>query len=203
MRMISIRNWNGLYENSRSRAVKELDWVAVPNRHDGENFSLIMAHTRGSEIFSAFILMVQVASKCTPRGTLVKDNGTPHNASSLSVKCRAPITWFEIAIEYLESKTDWLDIEDVADGYQRAISVPSACHRVSAEEGKGREGKEGKGISAVDEVVEGWNCLEGFQRVVNLSEGRRSHLSARLKSEFWKDNWRSALMMIPRSESVV
>lgn len=144
MKLYRINKWNELYENSRSRVVIDLQWVAIPNRHDGENFSMIMLHEKGSMIFSAFILMLQIASKCSPRGSLVRDNGTPHNAISLSVKCRAPVTWFEVALEYLENNTDWLDIEEVTSDYHQAVTVPSPSRQSSAEERR-KEWKEGNG----------------------------------------------------------
>jgi uncharacterized phage protein (TIGR02220 family) len=142
MKLYRIRDWQELYENNRSRTVKDLSWVAIPNRHDGENYTMIMSHKRGSEIFSAFILMVEVASKCRPRGTLIRDNGKPHNPISLSLKCRCPASWFEIAIEYLSENTDWLEFEDIASGCQEPVSALSASCQAGDEEGKGMERKE-------------------------------------------------------------
>lgn len=106
---------------------------------------MIMAHERGAEIFAAFILMVQIASKCSPRGTLVRDNGTPHTASSLSVKCRAPASWFTVAIDYLEKHTDWIDVQDIASGCQHGASTVPARRQSGAQEGReGRERREGR-----------------------------------------------------------
>lgn len=150
MKLYKIRDWDSIYENNRSRTVKELAWVAIPNKHDGENFSLIMAHPRGAEIFAAFVLMVEVASKCHPRGVLVRDNGVPHTVSSLSVKCRAPDVWFQIAFDYLEANTDWLVVEekDVTDKRQETVSVLSASCQSGAYEGRERmEGKGGNGAA--------------------------------------------------------
>jgi hypothetical protein len=43
-------------------------------------------------------------------------------------------------------------------------------------------------------VVEAWNALpKPFPKVVALSKGRRSHLTARLKEPNWVANWRAAL----------
>lgn len=146
LKLYSIRNWGEWFENNRSKTVKDLSWVAIPNRHDGEHFSAIMLHKKGAEIFSAWILLVQIASKCNPRGTLQKDNKTPHTVSSLSVKCRCPASWFEVALDYLEKNTDWLIVEDVALACQDAATVLSSSCQGGAQEG--RERKEGKEVVA-------------------------------------------------------
>lgn len=154
VKLYKIRDWNDLYENNRSRTVKDLSWVAIPNKHDGENFTLIMAHKDGAKIFSAFVLMVQVASKCSPRGTLIKDNGTPHTVSSLSAKCRCPDSWFEIAFDYLEKSTDWLEIETLADGCQETDRMLTGnCHPTDEERKEGIEKKEGNASNAASKVV--------------------------------------------------
>src|SRR5262249_5654182 len=136
------RNWNDLYENNRSRTVENPRWVAIPNKHDGETFTEIISHKEGAKIYAAFILMVQVASKCRPRGVLIKGDGTPHTPPSLSLKTRAPENWFILALEYLEKFTDWLDIQEVAGGCQS--DCQSDCQAGARErngiEGKGREG---------------------------------------------------------------
>ena len=141
MKLYSIRRWNDLFENNRSRTVKALAWVAIPNKHDGEHFTAIMQHPDGAAIFSAWVLMLQVASKTTPRGTLQRGDGTPHTDRSLSAKCRCPASWFTSALAYLEQNTDWLDVKDVAAGCQRPDSVLTASCHPTDEEGKGIEGK--------------------------------------------------------------
>lgn len=121
MKLYSIRRWDELFENNRSRTVSDLSWVKIPNRHDGENYSTIITHKKGAEIFAAWILIVQVASRCQPRGTLLRDNKKPHTPLSLSIKTRAPKDWFELALDFLEKETDWLDIQHVAGECQETV----------------------------------------------------------------------------------
>lgn len=142
MKLYKIRKWSELFENNRSRTVKELSWVAIPNRHDGENYSGIVTHKDGAIIFAAWVLLVQVASRCQPRGTLLRDNETPHSPTTLSLKTRAPVLWFEMALEYLENNTDWLDVEDVESDCHRHVSVLSPSCQAGDEEGNGTEQKE-------------------------------------------------------------
>lgn len=96
-----IIDWDKHYENNRSRQVERLQWVSVPNRHDGEGYSIIMADIRAAEIFAAWILMIQVASKCKTRGSLVRDDGTPMSLRAISLKTRGDLKWFEYAIPKL------------------------------------------------------------------------------------------------------
>ena len=153
MKLYIIRDWNVHYENNRSRELKELSWVIVPNRHDGEHYSQIMAHPDGAKIFAAWNLIIQVASRTHLRGHLLRGNNTPHTPISLSAKTRAPAEWFSVAFDYLEKNTDWLIVEHFTQEIQDdllAIPQASATQHRSAmregdEEGKGKNGREGNG----------------------------------------------------------
>lgn len=135
--LYSIRNWEEHYENNRSRTVKELSWVPIPNRHDGFNYAQIMAHERAPEIFTVWILAVQVASRCQRRGRLVRDDGKPHDATSLALKTRARREWFEFALNWLYENTDWIDREAVAAGCQVAVrQLPASCQAGDEEQNR-------------------------------------------------------------------
>lgn len=103
-----IKNWLELYENAQSRKLKRLSWVPVPNEHDGENYSELMERDDASEIFTAWILMLQIASRSKRRGSLVRDDGTPHTPRSLALKSRGRAEWFEKAIPVL-LKMGWIE----------------------------------------------------------------------------------------------
>jgi hypothetical protein len=149
VRLYRICKWSELFENNRSKTVKELAWVLIPNRHDGENYTGIITHKDGAIIYAAWILIVQVASRCQPRGTLLRDNGKPHDSASLSLKTRAPKEWFDIALKYLTEETDWLEYEDVAVACRRPVTqMPSTCQppddRTEQNELNGTEQKSAK-----------------------------------------------------------
>lgn len=137
MKTYKIRDWAILFENNRSRMVKDLDWIPIPNRHDGENYTSIITDPDGAIIYAAWVLILQVASRCQPRGTLLRDNGTPHSPRSLAMKTRAPEKWFELALNFLENHTDWLEIE--GERQDAASTLPARCQQ-AVTEGKGREG---------------------------------------------------------------
>jgi hypothetical protein len=37
MTVYRIRNWSELYENNRTRQLVDMQWVPIPNKHDGNN----------------------------------------------------------------------------------------------------------------------------------------------------------------------
>ena len=151
IKLYKIREWSAWYENNRSRTVKELSWVPIPNRHDGENYSAVVTHPDGAVIFAAWVLILQVASRCQPRGTLLRDNKQPHTAATLSLKTRAPEVWFKTALEFLENNTDWLEIDDICQPSDATLSP--ACGKVTM---KGREGngREQNGSEAIARAPE-------------------------------------------------
>lgn len=111
--MLRVKNWSENFENHRSREVADLTWIRMPNKHDGEGFTILLTeHPDGATHYGAWVLMVQVASKCTPRGTLCRDDGTALDARALGLKTRAPRAIFEAAIPRL-IEIGWL--EDISD----------------------------------------------------------------------------------------
>lgn len=143
MTTYSVANWGTHYENNRSRTVKELAWVPIPNKHDGERYSRLMLRPDAAQIFSAWILILQVASRCQPRGTLLRSGGTPHDSESLSIKTRAPREWFDLALPVLV-EMNWLSL--LASHCQDAVSQPSPTRQSGDyewKEGMEENGKKG------------------------------------------------------------
>jgi hypothetical protein len=90
MKLYSVKNWNGHFENNRTSDLKEMQWVPVPNKHDGEGFTDLLTRENGAALYGAWVLILQVASKCDPRGTLLRTTtGTPHTAATIArlVRC--------------------------------------------------------------------------------------------------------------------
>ncbi len=81
---IEIVDWGQHYENNRTRELKHMAWVPMPNRHDGDGFTRLMDHPRGLAHFGAWCLLVEVASRCDVRGTLMRRGGEPILADSLA-----------------------------------------------------------------------------------------------------------------------
>ena len=104
-----IRNWELHYEKAQSRPCKRPAWVAIPNKHDGKGFRRVAQHERAVEIFAAWILIVQVASKMPEHGLLVDEDG-PLTAEDLADKTGFPASIFHAAFMVLvDPKIGWLE----------------------------------------------------------------------------------------------
>ena len=104
-----IRDWDKLFERAQSRKCDRIHWVATPNKHDGKGFRRIARHPKCCEIFTAWILIMQVASKQSQRGLLV-DNDGPITTEDLADKTGYPEKIFKLAFEVLSGpKIGWLE----------------------------------------------------------------------------------------------
>lgn len=153
MTLYKIKNWDRLFENNRTRELKTLQWVPLPNKQDGDGYTAIMAMKNGPAIFGAWVACVQIASRCDPRGTLLRDGGKPHDCDSLARMSRMPKTLIQEMLETLSSNDiNWL----ISDGCQiPASSVAGGCGNLALEclEGNGMEGKGKKGMEG--------DCVDG------------------------------------------
>ncbi len=119
-----IADWAKIYEKAQSRAVKQWSWVAIPNKHDSDGYTRLLDHDHGVMHYGAWCLLVQVASKCEPRGVLWSTNRVPHTCESIGRITRVNPSVFREAIpRFIE--IGWL--EEVPKStliarYERAIS---------------------------------------------------------------------------------
>ena len=112
--LYTVTNWSATYENNRSRLVQNLNWVPVPNNHDGEAYGRLISRKDAAVVFASWILILQVASRCNPRGTLIRSNGDPHDSASLAFRTRAPAKWFDDSIPTLID-LGWLDAKPLPE----------------------------------------------------------------------------------------
>lgn len=118
MEVYRIKNWDKHFEISQSRRTNKSGetqrnhWVAIPNKHDGKGFRRLMRRENGPALFAAWVLIVQVASKCPIRGVLFDDD-SPLTAEDLAVKTDCPTAIFKDAMRILAShEVGWLEIVD-------------------------------------------------------------------------------------------
>jgi hypothetical protein len=107
-----IKNWDEHFENAQSRKCHgmKMSWVKIPNKHDGKGYRRLLRHPEFGNIFAAWILMVEVASRQKVRGTLADIDG-PFTAEDLSDCTGFAQKWFELALETLaDPKIGWLEI---------------------------------------------------------------------------------------------
>ena len=115
MKVYRIRDWDKHFEKADSRKCKKMQWVAVPNKHDSAGYAALAEHPRFTEIYTAWILMLQVASKMETRGLLA--NGKPLDAKSLARRTRTSPEIFELAFKVLQQpEIAWIEEVTASSG---------------------------------------------------------------------------------------
>lgn len=149
MKLYQIRDWSQLYENNRTRDLKKMEWVPVPNHHDSDGYTLLVSRKDGAAFYGAWIALVQVASRCDPRGTLLRRTGEPHDPASLSRITRIPEKVFEEMLFVCENECKWLTSTVTALGCDNPApscgNPASGCLEGKGMEENGIEGKERNG----------------------------------------------------------
>ncbi len=136
---LRVARWDETFENNQSRVIKDLKWVPFPNKHDSDGYTELMDHPEGYAHYAAWVVIVQVASKCNPRGTLVREGARPHDAASLARISRVPETIIENAIPRL-ILVGWLERISVDGNRLEQITQEGAATTHQSAQ-KGREGK--------------------------------------------------------------
>ena len=139
-----IKHWTANFENAESRKVRNLQWVPVPNKHDGKSYRRLASHKSGVEVFCAWCLMVEVASKMPDRGILADEDG-PLTSDDLAFMTGFPARIFTLAFLVLTSKgIEWLETVEGTESQPSASGnnrdLPETSGNAGAE-GKGREGQ--------------------------------------------------------------
>jgi hypothetical protein len=138
-----IKNWSTTYENAQSRKHSNLAWVPVPNKHDGRRFREVSMLDPSGGTFAAFILMVEIASKCKHRGDLVDSDGTGLTPFDLQLMTGYPETMFENAIKILSNqRIGWIEMVEqyqsdgsaVVSDYQRGVPEQNRTEQNRTEE---------------------------------------------------------------------
>lgn len=210
-----IKNWEEEYENNRTRPMKEMAWIPVKNRHDGEGFLRIMNEKDGIVIYGCWHLILQVASRCKPRGTLIGKDGTPLNAETISMRAhwRRPQD-IQRALDFCSlPQVGW--IEKTCDEVREDCGQTAGKLRDARIERK-KERKNGKkediGQNPPDSdpppvsekvqcVIDAWNFMArqfGLKVVKKVTDNRRKAIAARLKDRYWRENYNDAIDRIPR-----
>jgi len=128
--------------------MKRMDWIPVPNKHDGDGYTELLTHKNGTAHYGAWHQILQVASKCAPRGTLLRDGAgdcrRPHTAESIARITRGDERTIAEAIIRLV-KIGWLE---VCDNPAPSCGNPApSCGEVTTE-GNGTEGNGREEVSA-------------------------------------------------------
>lgn len=140
-----IKNWDSLFENNRTRELKNLEWVPVPNRMDSEGYTALVDHPDAAAHLGAWTAILEIASRQKVRGTLPQ--GAAGTAQALARMSRLPVLLFEVVLCRLVNELKWIEL--VTEIPQPDAGKPQiAAPRVRAlREGNGMElnGIEGNG----------------------------------------------------------
>jgi hypothetical protein len=107
LRLLRIRDWGKNFEKSDAKKLKSLSWVSLPTDLLDIRYRILIDHPEGAAHFAAWIAIVEIASACTVRGTLM-EGGMVLNARHLSIKSGLPTEIFEAAIPRL-LELRWLE----------------------------------------------------------------------------------------------
>ncbi|HUW21030.1 MAG TPA: hypothetical protein VMW16_17155 [Sedimentisphaerales bacterium] len=104
-----VKDWDKHFEKWESRRCKNMTWVPIPTKNDGAGFRRIAHHHLAAELFSAWILIVEVAAKMPTRGLLFKD-GKALTAKDLHYRTGFSEEIFTLAFTVLvDPEIGWLE----------------------------------------------------------------------------------------------
>ena|ERR1035438_1269164 len=116
-----IRDWHEHFENNRTRDMKRMGWVPIPNRMDGAGYTELLDHPNGAAHLGAWLAIVEIASRRDVRGTLPQEGAEiPQALARIS---RIPAGVFEEVLPRL-LKIQW--IERVTVIPQEGAEIPQA-----------------------------------------------------------------------------
>jgi hypothetical protein len=148
-----IKDWNDHFENNRTRDLKHIDWVPIPNKMDDLGYVRLVTHKHGAAHLGAWLAMVEIASRCKPRGTFPHEGADfPQALADIS---RLPAVVFSeviprlLDLQWIEEVTE-IPHEGAGKPQDGAEIPQDGAPRASRVEGKGREGNTQPRVRAAD-----------------------------------------------------
>lgn len=106
--MLTVTDWDTHYENNRTRGLKRLDWIPVPNRMDGLGYSTLVDHPNGAAHLGAWLAILEICSRQDERGTFLHPPAEiPQALARIS---RLPAGLFEEVLPRL-CEVGWIHID--------------------------------------------------------------------------------------------
>ncbi len=168
IKCLRIAKWDEHFENNRTREMKSMAWVPFPNKLDGDGYTELVEHKDGASHYAAWTTLVMIASRCDPRGTLLRAGARPHDSTSLARITRLSQKLFQEAIPRLID-VGWLETIVVAGPDVTTIPQEGAV--------KPQEGAEIPQAPAWKERKNGTEGMEG------------NKLPQELDTEAFKEAW--------------
>lgn len=106
-----IRGWTKHYEHADHKKHPDvMKWVKITTAQDSIGFRHIATEKDGASIMGVWLMIVEVAAKCTVRGTLA-DRQRPLTSYDFSIVTGHPKKIFDRALKVLSSeKVGWLEV---------------------------------------------------------------------------------------------
>jgi hypothetical protein len=114
MNLYSVTNWEELFETCETRKLKAIHWWPKPNKHDGLGFKRLAQQRDKVELYAAWNLIGDIASKTPPpnRGVLIR-SGKALTAEDLSLMTGFPQVIFEKAFSFFTSpELGWMTVQE-------------------------------------------------------------------------------------------
>ncbi len=149
-----VANWGANYENNRTRELKKLEWVPVPNKMDGAGYTELVDHPNGAAHFGAWIAILEIASRQTVRGVIPQ--ASAGIAQALARISRLPLSVFQEVLPRLEL-IGWIEpipgrvaekiqqIQPLDEIPHDGAEIPQASAGIPALKGMELKGTEGNG----------------------------------------------------------
>lgn len=121
-----IANWETFFETYETKKLAVLKWVPTPNKHDGLGFRRMAAQKNRCELFTAWNLILQTASKGrkSERGSLQR-GGKALTPDDFAMMTGFPAPIFEAALLFFSSEEmGWLSVDNELTGSNPA-EVPA------------------------------------------------------------------------------
>lgn len=186
-----IKDWDRNFENSESRKIKNLSWAPFQNRHDSAPFRRVAALKNSPEIFAAWVLIVQVASKMPTRGKL-ENSGGPLTVEDLALMTGFPERIFKAAFEELQKPgIQWI-LADFPASPDALGDSPGIHGHVGAEQ-KGTEGnrtelngrekkRKEEGFARLDVWFQNSDFCEAWEEWVKFRNTKNPKLTSHAKT---------------------
>lgn len=129
MKVFRIADWSTHFENADSRKLVNLPWIRVPTKQEGDGYTELMSgHLNGCAHFGAWTAVLQLAAKCSQRGTLTRQLGgrcVPHDLASISRITRVPV---EVLREAMPRLIDmgWMEEVDITMDKADPLTPPDS-----------------------------------------------------------------------------
>ncbi len=144
MLLYKIKDWDTNFENSKTRQLKKLNWLPISNNLAGDGYIELIEKKDGPALFGTWIAVCEAASKCKIRGTLVRDNGEPHNPKTLARITRIQEKLIVNMLDVCQKDPIWIEAAPYRQDPSLDRQIPSLDRQETVTEGRKEGKKEGK-----------------------------------------------------------